>query len=196
MNILIDNFPTEIYGIPIDTDYRRIVQFELLMLDKEIPPIDKIALAIDLIYLKPVPDLFHAWDGLLWYYSGGYEKGAKKTRANNRRVYDFEEDAERIYTAFLQEYQIDLQERAIHWWKFRALLFALPDTCFMGKIMYYRGLDLSQLKGVEKKHALKMQNMFAIEKRQTMTKAQREAEYLLKIEQRRKQLEAQLKEGE
>ena len=31
MNALTDDFPRELCGISIDTDYRRMVQFELLM---------------------------------------------------------------------------------------------------------------------------------------------------------------------
>lgn len=201
MNLLIDNFPTHLCGIPIDTDYRRMVQFELLMLDKDIPSNDKMTLALNLIYLQPVPDLQEAWDGLLWYYRCGATQESEQNNGistSPHRMYDFEQDAQRIYTAFLQEYHIDLQSEPLHWFKFYTLLVNLPEHCPLAKIMYYRTVNLSQLKGEERKHAMKMQSKFALDKPKALTSAQRDMEYLAKIEQRRKFLQAQLdkKRGE
>ena len=53
MNILIDNLPEEIYGIPIDGDYRKMLQFESLMMDEEIPSPDKLILSLNLLYKSP-----------------------------------------------------------------------------------------------------------------------------------------------
>ncbi len=200
MNYLIDDFPYEINNIPIDTDYRCMVQFELLMLDDNIIINDKILLAINLLYKKPVPDYEKAWDGLLWYYSGGelQQDNKEKTNTSNgtyQRAYDFEVDNERIYTAFIKEYGIDLQKTPLHWWTFKSLLFAIPDTNPMGKIMYYRTVDISTLKGEELKHAQKIRSMFPVEKIEKLTKAQKEARYLSKIEKRREEIEKQIKKG-
>ena len=94
----------------------------------------------------------------------------------------------------MQIYGIDLQETPVHWWKFRALLFTLPDTCLMGKIMYYRSVDVGKLKGAERKHALHMRSLFALDKpTANMTQAERDAAFLAKIDRRQKQLEAQWK---
>lgn len=199
MNYLIDDFPCEINEIPIDTDYRRMVQFELLMLDDKIPVSDKIILGIKLLYKEPIPDLEKAWDGLLWYYSGGenFQENKDDTTSStgtNQRAYDFEVDSERIYTAFIKEYGIDLQKTPLHWWTFKSLLFAIPDTNPMGKIMYYRTVDVSSLKGDELKYALKIRSMFPVEKFEKLTKKQKEAKYLSKIEKRRKEIEQQMKE--
>lgn len=71
MNPLIDDFPRELCGVPIDTDYRRMVQFELLLREESVPEADKIQLALSLLYKQPVPDPVRAWDRLLWYYSCG-----------------------------------------------------------------------------------------------------------------------------
>ncbi len=194
------DFPYEINNIPVDTDYRRMVQFELLMLDDNILINDKILLAINLLYKKPVPDYEKAWDGLLWYYSGGELQQDNKEKTNTssgtyQRAYDFEVDNERIYTAFIKEYGIDLQKTPLHWWTFKSLLFAIPDTNPMGKIMYYRTVDISTLKGEELKHAQKIRSMFPVEKIEKLTKAQKEARYLSKIEKRREEIEKQIKKG-
>ena len=195
MNPLIDDFPCELCGVPIDTDYRRMVQFELLMLDEDIPAQEKLMLGIELLYKTPVTSLPEAWDRLLWFYRGGGEvKGDAGTTELPPRVYDFEQDADRIYTAFLQIYGIDLQETPVHWWKFRALLFTLPGTCLMGKIMYYRSVDVGERKGAGRKHALHMRSLFALDKpTANMTQAERDAAFLAIIDRRQKQLEAQWK---
>lgn len=200
MNPLLDDFPSCLDGIPIDTDYRRMVQFELLLLDDTVPAAEKMLLALDLIFLKPVPDLQKAWDGLLWYYRCGQEceEDEQQKSENHKRMYDFQQDAQRIYTAFLQEYNIDLQKEALHWWKFHTLLINLPYDSPLGQIMYYRTVNLSQLKGEQRKHAMRMQARFALDRPKATTQVQRDIEFLARIEQRRRQLQAQLerKRGE
>ena len=200
MNPLIDDFPRELCGVPIDTDYRRMVQFELLLREESVPEADKIHLALSLLYKQPVPDPVRAWDRLLWYYSCGQsgEQVQDEGKATPPRLYDFETDAQRIYTAFLQCYRIDLQKEPLHWFKFHTLLVNLPHDSPFGQIMYYRTVNLAQLKGEERKHAMRMQSRFALDRPKATTQAQRDMEFLARIEQRRKYLQAQLdrKRGE
>lgn len=167
MSILIDDLPVEIGGVPIRTDYRYMVMFEQLIFDPEIDSTDKFYRALDLLYRQPVPDKEKAWNGLLWYYSGGRHDADFDGRGKSGRshpVYDFEQDADRIYSAFWQVYQIDLQSAPLHWWKFRALLGNLPDTCNMGYIMQIRATDASKLKGAERKRIQKLQKFYAIKR--------------------------------
>ncbi|MGN0975885.1 MAG: Gp15 family bacteriophage protein [Gemmiger sp.] len=165
MNLLTDAMPRAVAGLPIDTSFRRMVQFELLMDDATVPAVDKIGLAIDLLYLRPIRDLQAAWEGLLWYYRGGepaHAEGCGQTAARPRRSYSFAQDDGYIYAAFWQVYGLDLQQTDLHWWAFRKLLFALPDTCLMGRIMGYRLADTSKLKGAERKRIEELQRAFAI----------------------------------
>lgn len=68
-------------------------------------------------------------------------------RGEAPRAYDFEQDAEMIYAGFYAAYGISLTTvDFLHWWEFMALLMGLPDTTQMGRIMYYRTVDLSQVK--------------------------------------------------
>ena len=129
MNLLTDNLPEEIDGIPIDTDYRNMIKLDQLILDENISSSDKFLLALNLLYQEPVPDLQKAWDGLLWYYSMGNEPEKLENRPakKSKSVFDFEQDANLIYAAFLEVYHIDLQQTPLHWWTFMALLSALPD---------------------------------------------------------------------
>lgn len=194
MNILIDDLPEEVAGIPIYTDYRNMIQFEMLINDPEIPNFEKACLAIDLLYREPISDFQKAWDGLLWYYRGGTEQEEISeeniNRSSLKRAYDFEQDAGRIYTAFLQVYGIDLQENPLHWWSFLNMLMNLPDTCQMGKIMAWRSTDTSKLKGAEKKRVQELQKIFAIKRKsnhEKMTLMERDAQMIAKAQKRYKE---------
>lgn len=195
MNPLVNDFPAALCGVPIDTDFRRMVQFELLMQDASIPAGVKLPAAMALVYTQPVPNLSEAWDGLLWYYAGGQAAAGGKGKAG-RRVYDFDADGERIYASFWQAYRIDLQETPLHWFAFRLLLFSLPQDTPQGAVMYYRGLDAAKAKGEERRRILKMQSLYGLDKGDHLSKAQREAAWLAKMEQRRREVEEQMKRGE
>lgn len=180
MNLLIDNAPDRVNGIPVYTDYRNMVQFELLMRDPDIDNLQKVQLAIDLLYKEPVSSFESAWDGLLWFYRGGVdEQRSSAASSAEKRVYDYEQDAGLIYAAFRQVYGISLQAEPLHWWEFLALLSALPDSCTMGKVMGYRAMDTSKLKGPEKRHYQKLQRLWAIKTpdiQNRLSAAQREAD--------------------
>ncbi len=200
MNLLIDDLPETVNGIPIYTDYRNMVQFELLMQDEELSGLEKASLALNLLYREPVPDFQTAWDGLLWYHHKGMEpQEEKKCKQVNPPavLYDFEQDAGYIYAAFWQVYRIDLQAAALHWWTFRDLLFHLPDTCMMGKIMQIRGVDLSEMKGTEKKHYQKMKAIFAIRRKDAyanMTAAERQQQLRERVLERYREAQKWLDE--
>lgn len=69
---------------------------------------------------------------------------APKQDAGAQKAFDFHQDAELIYSAFLQAYGIDLiQERhTLHWWQFIALLHSLPDTTKFAEVVRIRLMPL------------------------------------------------------
>ena len=130
MNLLVDDLPAEVCGVPVRTDYRYMVLFEQLLKDPEMTGTEKISAALDLLYTRqPAASLQKAWDGLLWYYRCGEsdeDRQGAAPRRSDRPVYDFDQDAAYIYAAFRQVYGIDLQAGPLHWWAFSALLTSLP----------------------------------------------------------------------
>ena len=48
--------------------------------------------------------------------------------ALNLQLLDYELDSDLIYSAFMQQYRIDLMRSNMHWYKFQALLRGLQDT--------------------------------------------------------------------
>ena len=169
MNILVDKLPTDYEGLKINTNFRSFILFELLMQDKEISQDDKVALALNLFYEETPRDFKKAFEGIVWFYTRGKQIKQKNddekiSKKNKKKIYSYEHDAELIYTAFLDQYSIDLNEiDYLHWFKFKALFEGLRDDNKICKVMGYRALDLSKIKDKEeKKRYKKLQREWAV----------------------------------
>lgn len=166
MNLLIDKLPTEYEGLKIDTNFRSFILFELLMQDNELKAEEKIYLAIKLFYKETPQDLKKAIEGILWFYRCGEEEKVGKSNGEGRKkqIYSYEYDAKYIYSAFLDQYGIDLNEiDYLHWFKFKALFEGLKSENKICEIMGYRAIDISKIKDKEeKKKYRKLQREFAL----------------------------------
>ena len=70
--------------------------------------------------------------------------GSVEGASEVQRIYSFEHDDDYIYSAFLTQYHIDLQDiKYLHWWKFKALLKTLSSDLEFCKIMEYRSVDIN-----------------------------------------------------
>lgn len=177
INMLLDELPetVEIGGneCPINTDFRYSVLFEMMMQDEDVPKKEKTIKALELYYpiLPPMKHVDEAVDKLLWFYRAG--KKEKKTGRDAetddfedriQRVYSFEHDNAYIYSAFLSQYGIDLQDIPyLHWWKFKALFIALDDDCKISKIMEYRSVTITNdMTKRQKEFYRKMKEVYAL----------------------------------
>ena len=160
MNILMNQAPTYVKlprKVQINTDYRTSIKYELLMTDRSVSNDEKLKKALFLYFGKQIyhftaAEITNAVDELLWFYTCGKDKDdiaemsdnkdSKLRPAGMNRVYDYMHDAEYIYTAFLQQYNVDLQKEQIHWWKFKAMFKSLTDQCEFVKIMGYRSIKI------------------------------------------------------
>lgn len=108
---------------------------------------------------------------------------------------NFNEDAERIYSSFLMDYNIDLTEvqGEMSWAKFMALFNNLSEKTPIMKALYYRTCDLPSGKSTddERKRVKKMKEFYELE---SQRKA-REMEVVNRMEQQRKRLAKLHKEG-
>ena len=174
MNILVDKLPTEYKGLKIETNFRSFILFELLMQDNDLSSEEKINLALNLFFhnqeFKSVEEIKNALNGILWIYTLGKSeekesKNKKEVREKKQKaIYSFEHDANLIYSAFLSQYGIDLNEiDYLHWWKFKSLFEGLNDDNRICEIMGYRAVDLSKIKDEDqRKHYQKLKNKFAL----------------------------------
>lgn len=115
-------------------------------------------LALNLVYENIPQDINEAVNALIWFYRGGNPEDKRLTKMAEhkapKRVYDIDQDAEYIYSAFMQVYGIDLTTSQMHWWQFRAMLHALPESCLFCKIMSYRAVSLSDIKDSKERNRI------------------------------------------
>lgn len=170
MNILIDLLPDHvtIKGVEyeINSDFRTSILFELLMQDKNISEEEKLISAIELYYKEVPGDLNEAINKIIWFYTCGKDAQSYKGtgKGKNIQVYSFEHDAEYIYSAFLDQYRINLQQvDYLHWWEFKAMFKGLTEEKEIVKIMGYRSVDINKIKDKEQKaYYKKMKELYKI----------------------------------
>lgn len=168
--MLIDLVPTtvEIEGeeYEINSNFRVSILFELLMQDNKLGEEDKIIQALQLYYPVIPPNINLAVDEMLWFYRCGKDENISKGtgKGKSTQIYSFNFDDDYIYSAFLDQYEIDLQDiNYLHWWKFKAMFKALKEDNEIVKIMGYRSMDLSKIKDKEEKNYYrKMQELYKI----------------------------------
>ena len=152
MNLLIDTLPNSVVidglAYPINTDFRIGILFEQLMQDTEVDEVQKLDLAIRLYFKNTVKNKEEAVKQILWFYRCGKAKQETRNTGNNSTkyepIYDFDYDSEYIFSAFYEQYNIDLQDIAnLHWWKFKALFKGLNKDTKIVEIMGYRSIVIN-----------------------------------------------------
>ncbi len=181
MNLLVDRLPTEHEGLKIDANFRSFILFELLMQDNEIKKEDKIVLALQLFFDEPPKDIKKAIEVILWFYRGGEDEDiskSKKEKQSNKkkRIYSFEYDSRLIYSAFLDQYRLDLNEvDYLHWFKFKAMFEGLKSDNKICEIMGYRAIDINKIKDKdEKKKYRSLQRQYALPDNRTQEEKEQE----------------------
>lgn len=160
---MIDPLPQKIYidekEYPIRWDFRVGILYELLMMDEEVEGAEKPLLALRLFYPEIPENWKMALDGIQWFYRGGEEKKhltKKRGRKKRERIYCFEQDDAFIYSAFFEQYGLDLtKEYDLHWWRFRALFQGIGEDTAFSKVMGYRAMEISDSMGKEEKEFYK-----------------------------------------
>lgn len=175
MNILIDKLPCFVIVDNIDTeivsDFRTSILFEQLMKDNSVNDDVKIELALNLYFPKQyIINTVDAVNKIIWFYSGGKDikesSGGKTSNSGkNVNIYDFEQDADYIYAAFMEQYKIDLADiDYLHWWKFKSLFYGLNKDIQLSKIMFYRSVELTDdMTKNERKFYRDMKRLYALE---------------------------------
>lgn len=167
MNILLlDGLPEDYKGIPLSADFRNMIQVDLILHETDSNATEKTIASLYQLYPEIPPDTHKAVEGLAWFYTRGKagaegkDKGAKK---NAKKAFDFEQDANLIYAAFYATYNISLTTvDFLHWWEFMALFEGLPENTLIQRVMYWRTADLTGMTKAERKHVLKMRQLFAL----------------------------------
>lgn len=170
-NILIDKLPVEVQvggaWYPVNYGYRAFMLVEMALYDEAANEEQKLLNVLNLFYRRNIPpEIPEAMDRLMWFYRCGRETkkgvGGGKAKA---RCYDFNLDAPYIFSAFLTQYHLNLQDtsnEALHWWQFRAMFEALDENLKMSRIIYYRTADTSGMSKNQRRFILDMKKRYAL----------------------------------
>lgn len=172
-NILLDKLPQNTpNGYKIKTSYKQGIKFELLMQDEKLSKEEQVELALNLFYYKKDLKEIHTEqelqtriEDIIWFYKCGKEEKTSQNNGNKRekQIYSYVFDADKIYSAFIQQYNTDLQKTNLHWWQFRSMFESLTDETQIVEIMGYRAMDLSKIKDKEeRKRYRKLQKLWAL----------------------------------
>lgn len=175
MNMIIDELNCVLFdrigNIEFNTDFRTSILFELLMQDVNISKKAKIVQSLKLYYpnFSQISNIEKAIDDITWFYRCGKNKNEdklvkQKNEKNKKQIYSYEFDDTYIYSAFLSQYNIDLQDiEHLHWWKFKALFEGLNKENKIVEIMEYRAIDLSKIKNKdERARYKKLKNLYKL----------------------------------
>ncbi len=177
MNLLIDIVPNNVEidnkKYKINTDFRTSILFELLIQDNSLEQKEKLMKALKLYYPVVPKNIDEAIEKILWFYKCGKDfqfgdnsKLKKSTGTKRELEYSFEYDDEYIYAAFLDQYNIDLQDiDYLHWWKFRAMFNSLKEDNLIVKMIGYRSVNLSEITDKEQRKQIeKMKELYKLPK--------------------------------
>ena len=135
-DLLTDTLPTEWEGRAIDPDFRAMIW---LLIRTRRAKTDEdsarmICEAVQRFFVEPVPGVQYqeAFESLVRFCQGGGPEDEERTGTGSSSdpqdepVLDYRCDSDYIVGAFQQAYGIDLTADKVHWWRFKALLHALP----------------------------------------------------------------------
>lgn len=99
-----------------------------------------------------------------------------KKNGDSKQIYSFEYDAELIYSAFMSQYGIDLQDIPyLHWWKFKAMFEGLNQDNKIVEVMSYRSINVLKIKDKEEKARIKkLQKAYALPDMRTEEEKERD----------------------
>ena len=85
------------------------------------------------------------------------------------KYYSFTQDAEAIYSSFMEQYGINLlhEKGKMHWDEFKALFAGLNEKTYMSRIIQIRMRDTSKLEGQELTDAINAQQYYELDENKT-----------------------------
>ena len=140
MVAVLDGYPDEYKGYLIRTDFRIGMQICMCLADESLEQDERIITAVMLLFGNGVPPVETAIEGLNWFLNAGKEPVKKpgisgkesdsQSDSHSEEYFDFSVDADRIMTAFLRRYNVDLVKENLHWFKFLAMLGDVGQCAF------------------------------------------------------------------
>ena len=174
-DLLLDELPTRWHGHEIIPDFRPMVWLVNTYVRGQTGD-DPIGFAVSALwrfykdphcFLNDPQKIIDAYGYMIEFYKA--EKKAAESAATESSTapssglaFDYQCDAGYIVAAFQQAYGIDLAADKVHWWRFKALLHALPPETPLGKIVEIRGKDTSGMDRADRDYYETLKERFAL----------------------------------
>lgn len=134
---------------PIKTDFATWIKFDAILRDENIKTDGYILFELikRLVFVSDIPqeDIEIILKALFDFYNLNRTQKEFKGALAKEQIYDFREDWNYIFAAFMQQYSINLYDcESMHWFEFKALFDCLKGTTF-NTVMDIRGMDLNDV---------------------------------------------------
>jgi hypothetical protein len=168
-NAILDTRPEITWPCVIEkTDFKQVLKFFRLLEDPEIDNTEKYYYMIRIFFKKvpqDPPDVVTR--NVIAFIMGKTkesEDDADGEGGKNKKVFCWNQDHGRLFSAFWQAYKIDLRNVKLHWWAFNELFQNLPDTTRLMQTIELRGRKPRKGDSAEsKKDLAKAQRAVALE---------------------------------
>lgn len=148
----------------INSDFRFFVALEQAIYSGSNPDVAEL---LRDFYPQGVPaNVDEAAQKMLWFFQGVEDDSdAPPAQAGKKnRQYDYAQDADVLAASFLDSYGIDLYKDSLHWWTFRRLMLALPDTSPFMERVRFRVIDINKVDKKLQPYYRRMRALHAIKK--------------------------------
>ena len=158
----------------IDLSFDAVLRYYEMLDDKRLTDSDKLRTAFELFFDNDATDYdfaLSAFEQISKYismkpYGHADEEGSKdQVVTDPRRLYSFKQDAEAIYSSFMEQYGIDLidQQGKLHWDKFKALFDGLGSQTYFQRIIAIRTKSTKDLQGEELNQVIQAQQYYELD---------------------------------
>lgn len=168
-NVMLDSLPEEWNGYPIDADFQTGIQISQCMTDPTLSDTEKFYCAACLLFPnfpdnpELYPDNREISVAIRWFMTEYIKDNYGKSKEPEVIIMDWDIDQWRIYTAFLKQYGIDLNNAKLHWFSFMGLLSNLEE-CSFTRVMDIRQKKITAEMSAKEKTALqKAKKIFSIQ---------------------------------
>lgn len=180
-NVMLDRLPTEYNGYPINSSFRIGIQIFQIMDDPELSEIEQLYKSCELLFdvesVDKLPDMATMQEGIQWFLSGWYMDNLVKDDKKERKDMDYDIDQWRIFSAFLTQFGINLNEADMHFWVFMGLLSTLEECAFT-RIVDIRTKKIDpKMKPSDKEELRKVKERYALSQVEEQMTPQEKADY-------------------
>lgn len=180
-NVMLDKLPTEYKGYPINSDFRIGIQMFQAISDGGLSEMEKMSKVCELLFdvdgATECPDMATMQDGVQWFLSDWYTDNPVESKKESKKDMDYDVDQWRIFSAFLTQFEINLNTVDMHFWVFMGLLSTLEE-CSFTRVVDIRTKKIDpKLKPSDKAELKKVKERYALEQVEEEMTPQEKADY-------------------